>query len=836
MRYSNASDFAGVADTHDCPFAHHLMVKNFLFMYPRDLASLPRLLRHQKYRRVLLPLVYHQTKAPRSTSSMISSSFNVNTSDVENALDSSPYTYIFGNAKFSRKINKTIQALKDFTDPLPVFLYLYDVLAKKLILNPIKIKNKRCIATQPMHSFSNLSSYVAREKRVVSFNNSVPDYETPHGYGLEGFSHQGLLVGPVLGVPLLSQEGDLIGVLELAKEWNETMFRSSEIDVVVMISEMIATNIDLHHKIQKCEKMISSHDFQIETLKKYLLFKGVVRGHLYQKLLKHVRKMTGAVSMSYALTEMTDDGLVGDYVEESAGPLMGGSSQYVRTKMKLEENGSLMGWVAHNRKPVCIADGVNDIRVSNDLSLVYSMNRECVLCYPITINDDTVGVIQLTNKNNSLSFSDVDKSVTKLGCDYAAIAVYRKGLISKLLDISNRTTKLKKLLPLYATVCSHDFVHGIESCLVSTPVVPGPFECHWSSIIDNVAFWILFMLSETVAACYPNLKLWAIWVLLVKKTYDDSLPYHNFNHAAESLYCMYNILGNNSDLFSEEEMCAMMISCLCCDVGHVGFNCHFYELSDKGFGKMYSTCPLESGHAALAITLLRRVPILSTYSDEQVKSIVKDVRDCILGTNIPLHTTQVLKLKKLMRYKKFSWKNEYHRSLVKCVLVMCASLSDQIKMSTLIPSKEAVSRELSRQVELEMTRDYSPISLMKGKYDQQYYYIKYVCLPCMELIAKILPNTVQLHSMVESVIGTYEAGDCKGMWKPDTSYEQSFTKDRAARRKSVIISALTRKNTPQPKLITVERDDIRSKRKMVLEINHENAHLWYTYTKPVVLE
>jgi len=122
-------------------------------------------------------------------------------------------------------------------------------------------------------------------------------------------------------------------------------------------------------------------------------------------------------------------------------------------RIKLEEG--VAGWVAQKGRPLIVRDVLNDKRF-----LDYVKNNtkgfipRSVLCVPITSKKKIIGVLEVLNKKDGISFTNKDAELLLKLVDQAAIAIERSNLYQKManLAITDDLTKLFNLRYLYRTL------------------------------------------------------------------------------------------------------------------------------------------------------------------------------------------------------------------------------------------------------------------------------------------------------------------------------------------------------------------------------------------------
>lgn len=136
-----------------------------------------------------------------------------------------------------------------------------------------------------------------------------------------------------------------------------------------------------------------------------------------------------------------------------------------------------------------------------------------------------------------------------------------------------------------------------------------------------------------------------LFLLAVNCNYFDN-PYHNFCHVVDVLQCCYYLLrtaagGNLQKLLGPVHLFALLIGCLCHDLGHPSFGNNFLKDSEHPLAILFNdSSVLENYHSMVLFSILR-CPIYDWTETENLNFSKKDFRrcvvSCILGTDMSNH-------------------------------------------------------------------------------------------------------------------------------------------------------------------------------------------------------
>ena len=111
-------------------------------------------------------------------------------------------------------------------------------------------------------------------------------------------------------------------------------------------------------------------------------------------------------------------------------------------RMKIGEG--IAGWVAKEGLPVVVPDVSKDERFTGKIDRAIHFQTKSLMCVPIKINDQILGVIELVNKTTGEPFGKEDLELLMRLVDQTAIAIERTSLYQRMteLAITDDLTKL----------------------------------------------------------------------------------------------------------------------------------------------------------------------------------------------------------------------------------------------------------------------------------------------------------------------------------------------------------------------------------------------------------
>lgn len=130
----------------------------------------------------------------------------------------------------------------------------------------------------------------------------------------------------------------------------------------------------------------------------------------------------------------------------------------------------------------------------------------------------------------------------------------------------------------------------------------------------------------------------------VQAGYSKSIPYHNFNHAVDTMHSVYVILQECRPLFSAIETYTLLMCAAAHDIGHPGFSNEFLVQTQHELALRYNdSAPLENMHSARLFEILLdpSTNIIGRLEESTRKDIRKMSIEAILHTDNSFHFNEV---------------------------------------------------------------------------------------------------------------------------------------------------------------------------------------------------
>ncbi len=136
---------------------------------------------------------------------------------------------------------------------------------------------------------------------------------------------------------------------------------------------------------------------------------------ILEAIMKQVERLIKPKSWSLLLV----DSLSGDLVFEIAVSTV--SEQLMGVRLKRGKG--IAGWVAEHGESLLIPDVSKDARFAGDFDQKLLFTTRSIVCVPMKIKDQVMGVIELINSFEELDFDESDIQLISVIADFAAIAL-----------------------------------------------------------------------------------------------------------------------------------------------------------------------------------------------------------------------------------------------------------------------------------------------------------------------------------------------------------------------------------------------------------------------------
>jgi diguanylate cyclase (GGDEF)-like protein len=159
-------------------------------------------------------------------------------------------------------------------------------------------------------------------------------------------------------------------------------------------------------------------------------------GDILNRIMENVKTMIKAEAWSVLLVDQE----TGELVFERTNNRKNKETQ--KTRMKLGEG--IAGWVAREGIPVVVPDVSKDERFMGKIDKAILFKTKSLICVPMTIKGQVLGVLEFVNKTTGDPFNREDLDLLMRLVDLTAVAVERTSLYQKMTELA-LTDDLTKL-------------------------------------------------------------------------------------------------------------------------------------------------------------------------------------------------------------------------------------------------------------------------------------------------------------------------------------------------------------------------------------------------------
>ncbi|XP_035213218.1 probable 3',5'-cyclic phosphodiesterase pde-5 isoform X2 [Stegodyphus dumicola] len=597
---------------------------------------------------------------------------------------------------------------------------------------------------------SSLATYVMKTKESIRWKSADKDARLPGGIS---FDYEKPI--NVLCHPILQPDGEISGVLELYKEDSNAEFHEEDEEIVN--SYLVWGGIALHYAELYCT-MVKQRELNmfLLTVVKSIFHDMVSMDTVILKIMMFARKLVSADRASLFLVDGRSSELyarifdVNGSEAESEYPSEKKDSDLCPEEIRFPIGKGIAGYVAMTGESLNIPDAYNDARFNRSVDQRTGYNTRNLLCMPIFIRGNVIGVVQMVNKVNG-PFTKSDEEAFATFAIYCGLALHHAKLYDKIRRSEQKHKVALEILS-YHNTCSEEEMNAIRD--IKLPIDKADLkEFNFNHAVlnsDEKVFTSIFMLTDLPkVGSFANIDLDSLvrFTLTVRKNYRR-VPYHNWMHGFMVANSVYVVI-KKSEVFRPLEELALYVACLCHDLDHRGKTNQFLVHSASPLAAIYSTSVLEHHHFNMTVSILQQDGhnILRNLSSMEYKKVLNNIKHCILATDLALFFPNKAKLAELVEAKRFDWKSGEHRLLLEALTMTACDLCASTKSWEL--QKEIVKvifEEFYDQGDVEKSQGRQPIPIMdRTKSDEQpasqVGFLKGICIPCYELLYALIPET-----------------------------------------------------------------------------------------------
>uniref|UniRef100_A0A8R1XS20 Phosphodiesterase n=1 Tax=Onchocerca volvulus TaxID=6282 RepID=A0A8R1XS20_ONCVO len=420
-------------------------------------------------------------------------------------------------------------------------------------------------------------------------------------------------------------------------------------------------------------------------------------------------------------------------------------------EIRFSANKGISGYVAMTGQVLNIEDAYEDPRFNKEIDQKTGYRTRNILCMPIFIRKSVIGVVQMINKADG-PFTMHDQKSFETFAVYCGLALQHAKLYNQIRRSEQKYRVALEVLA-YHSVCNKEEVKKLKSAKIEDDIIElDSFEFDGFQLTElEKPLYAVYMFRTLFKGKFNyNEDDLIRFVLTVRKNYRQVL-YHNWTHGwtvAQGMYCFLRA----STIFTLKESLALYVACLCHDLDHRGKNNAYMKLMSSPLASIYSTSVMEHHHFNQSVIILQQVGhnILKSFSSEEYKEILGIIKHCIIATDLANFIDNKKEMETILADGIFSWDNADHRLLMEAILMTGCDLIAAVK-SWPVHTKavKIIFGEFYEQGDEERKNGQEPIAMMdREKVNElpqmQVTFMKYICVPCYELIVATIPECQQL--------------------------------------------------------------------------------------------
>jgi len=254
----------------------------------------------------------------------------------------------------------------------------------------------------------------------------------------------------------------------------------------------------------------------------------------------------------------------------------------------------------------------------------------------------------------------------------------------------------------------------------------------------------MFVDLKLVEKLYIELPMLQAFLFQVHLSYNYT-PYHNFRHCFCVTQMMYGLiwLCNLQEKLDEIELLILLVSAICHDLDHPGYNNAYQVNAKTELALRYNDIsPLENHHAAVAFEILScdTSNVIKHLTPENHKRFRSGMIKCILATDMARHNEIVTAFKGVIDC--YDNENADHRMLMMMIFLKVSDISNEARpMDVSEPWVECLLQEFFMQSDAEKLEGLPVAPFMDRekvtKPSAQVGFIKFVLIPLYEALASM---------------------------------------------------------------------------------------------------
>ncbi|CAH2985534.1 unnamed protein product [Chilo suppressalis] len=626
----------------------------------------------------------------------------------------------------------------EFKKPVPpnTFMHLERV-DQEQIFFPLDVAKKRCCVR------------ISRHEDPLRFP------PTPHDL-LKAFKIKNAKdANYILYQPILNGSGKTGYVIEMWRVKDRFKERDEEVSSNYTVWGSLALHFSLMYIDKKRERDMT--DFLLDVVK--AIFEEMVSlDQLIKRILEFAQRLVNADRASLFLVDYINHELVSTVFDLKFDNEH--ISDVEKKEIRMPINRGIAGHVATSGETMNIPDAYLDVRFNREVDEATGYKTINILCMPIKVEGKIIGVVQMVNKRDNISFTHEDEVSFENFSTFFGLALHNAKLYDRIMRKEQKYRVALEVLS-YHNTCKENDVEALlkDGVDISTELNDFRLDPYKLDEFEKCKS-VIKMFDDLFKMSNFDMSVLTRFVLTVKKNYR-TVPYHNFDHGWSVAQAMYVILKNDyGERFDYKRRLALFVASLCHDLDHRGYTNKYMSETASPLAAMYTTSTLEHHHFNITVTILQQDGhnIFAHLSSEEYKEVLGFIRQAILATDLAAFFPNLEKIKGLHddhSEPKFDWHTPKHKDLAMAISMTAADLSASAKpWKVQLKTVKVIFEEFYAQGDKEKAIGKTPIPMMdRNKPEEQpasqVGFLSQICIPCYTMLFRILPYTMPMYQMAK---------------------------------------------------------------------------------------
>lgn len=546
----------------------------------------------------------------------------------------------------------------------------------------------------------------------------------------------GYMTRQILSVPIFNIKGQIIGVTEMVNTIDKAKFDEDDEKTIRIFNVFCGVAIENAKLFKQSNAMSSQLRSFFNTAFSLSNYENIYS--ILESILNNARSSINAENATLFIVD-DDLGVLHSYI------VVGGSMPPT-ISMKT----GIVGACVESKHSYVVNDVYADIRFDRTFDIRSGFKTRSIMCVPMVCsNGNLMGVVELVNKKEG-DFNDKDLEIVESLSIFATVALQN----SKLKDIAQCDETDVEINNLITEE------EKMQIGIIPTKLIPSD---NLKNIIFNIGYDVtlfseiehlqgiiyIFNQFNFLTSFQITNEKFLRFLLRIRATYNQ-VPYHNWHHACDVLqYVTYQIhIAKLDQIFDSLELFTLMISAICHDANHGGFNNIYNVKAGTPLGILFKDkSVMEIHHITVSIRILEQNSsnIFENLDHEQMRKVWNLMILLILATDMSQHFNMIKKLNDLIDANDFDLSVEENRELSLQLIMKTADISNVSRPFELANKwVDILNEEFFRQGDQEKALGIGLTSQLNDrehsdKPKSQIGFYNFVCLPLYMAVARLFP-------------------------------------------------------------------------------------------------